>query len=246
MPTASPTNSRNDTALTVPLGRIVSVLAVRPILILAMGLLVLALGQSLVWTNALVIIVDIVSLIAVHLAMHAEDRRLSDLFRPARWSDIAWGLLCFVALLVALVVVTFLATYVVNLIVYHGPPPAKKAGAGLHIPLIVGILALIAPATVALAEEAVYRGYAQPRLARKVPAAASLFIVAAVFALQHWGFALNDPQTLIVKLVSTFAGGLVLGLLFLWLRRLVPLVLGHWLVDLLFLGLPTFFLALNV
>jgi uncharacterized protein len=39
--------------------------------------------------------------------------------------------------------------------------------------------------------------------------------------------------------------GLVLGALYLWLRRLAPVVFAHWLVDVLGLGLPILVMAVS-
>lgn len=223
-----------------PVGRIIGVLAVRPLLILALGLGLLAAGSSLMFANALVVIVDVIALIVVGRAMHAEGRRLRDLFAPWRWVDLAWGALLLVILVVGFLAANFLA----GLIVYGGalpvPPPAPD------VPLWVGLVAvLIAPLTIAGAEEAVYRGYAQPRLGRRIGSLGALVVVAVVFGLQHVGFALTSGPDVAAKVLTTLLAGLVLGGLWLWMRRLVPLVLAHWGLDLLFLGLPTLLLAVG-
>lgn len=224
----------------IPVLRIVGVLAARPVLILVLGLLVLAAGQTLLWTNALVVIVDLATFGVLALAMRAEGRSLLDLMRPWRWVDLAWGALMLVILLVGFLVSNVLA----NLIVYQGAPPAAT-GALPHIPVWAGIIALvIAPATIALAEEGVYRGYAQPRLARRTGRLLSIVLVAAVFGIQHLGFVLGDGQAIAAKILTTFFAGLLFGALMLWLKRIMPLVIGHWVLDLVMLGLPTLVLAL--
>jgi membrane protease YdiL (CAAX protease family) len=43
--------------------------------------------------------------------------------------------------------------------------------------------------------------------------------------------------------IDTAAPGLVLGALYLWLKRLAPLVFAHWLIDVLGLGLPILILT---
>ena len=45
--------------------------------------------------------------------------------------------------------------------------------------------------------------------------------------------------------IDTAAPGLVLGALYLWLKRLAPLVFAHWRIDVLGLGLPNLFLAVS-
>lgn len=224
----------------VPLLRVLGVLAVRPLLILVLGIGLLAANLSLLHANALVVVVDIVALGLVALAMRAEGRRLRDLFTPWRWLDLAWG-----ALLLLILVVGFLAAnFAANLIVYGGAPP-MPAGAAPSVAVWVGLVAfLIAPLTIALSEEAVYRGYAQPRLQQRFGRIGALVGVAVVFGLQHVGFALTSGPDVAAKVLTTFFAGLVLGGLWLWMRRLLPLVLAHWGLDLLFLGLPTLALAL--
>lgn len=223
-----------------PMLRIAGVLALRPVLILALGAGLLALNLSLVYSNALVVVVDVIALAVVGLAMPAEGRRLRDLFGPWRWLDLAWG-----ALMLVIVLIGFLVSNVAaNLIVHGGAPPAA-AGAAPSIPLWAGLVAfLVAPLSIALAEEAVYRGYAQPRLQRGLGRIGSLVVVAIVFGLQHIGFALTSGPDVAAKVLTTLFAGLILGGLWLWMKRLMPLVLAHWGLDLLFLGLPTLALAL--
>lgn len=162
-------------------------------------------------------------------------RPLRDLFRPLRWVDLAWG-----ALLLVILCAGFLAAnFAANLLVHGGAPPVA-AGPTPSIPLWVGLVAvLIAPLSIALSEEAVYRGYAQPRLQARIGQIGALVVVALVFGFQHAGFALTSGPDVAAKVLTTVFAGLLLGGLWLWMRRLLPLVLAHWGLDLLFLGLPT-------
>lgn len=229
-----------EPATKASLARILAVLAVRPVLILAMGLTLLAANLPLIYANALVVLVDLAALAAVALAMRAEGRHLRDLFRPWRWVDLAWGALMLVILLVGFLASNFAA----NLIVYGGAPPVPSE-ATPNVPLWIGLVALlVAPLTIAVAEEAVYRGYAQPRLAGRLGTTLALILVAAIFGVQHIGFALTSPADIAAKVLTTAFAGLILGALVLWMKRIAPLVLGHWGLDLLFLGFPTFLLAL--
>lgn len=229
---ATPTPAPETAPPPVPVTRLIGVLAVRPVLILALGMILVAANVSLVYSNALVVLIDIAALAAVALAMRAEGRGLRDLFRPWRWVDLAWGALMLVILLVGFLASNFAA----NLIVYGGAPPVSDELPS--VPLWVGLVAaIVAPLTIAVAEEAVYRGYAQPRLAGRIG-------IAIVFGVQHIGFALTSPADVAAKVLTTLFAGLILGALMLWMKRIVPLVLGHWGLDLLFLGLPTLMLAL--
>lgn len=237
--TAPPPLAETTVQTHTPVLRILGVLAVRPVLILALGLILLSANLSLIYANALVVVVDLAALAVVALAMRAEGGSLIELFRPIRWIDLAWGALMLIILLIGFLISNFAA----NLIVYGGAPPLPS---GLpSVPLWVGLVAvLIAPLTIAVSEEALYRGYAQPRLARTLGTAVALILVAGIFGIQHSGFALTSPADLAAKVLTTCFAGLVLGALMLWMKRLAPLVLAHWGLDLLFLGLPTLFLAL--
>lgn len=237
---AVPTSATGADASTASATRVAGVLAVRPLLILAMGALLLGANLSLMYANALVVIVDVIALAVVAAAMRAEGKRLRDLFTPWRWVDLAWGAL----LLVILTVGFFASNFAANLIVYGGAPP-MPAGPAPSVPLWVGLVAvLIAPLSIAVAEEAVYRGYAQPRLQRHLGRIGALVLVAVVFGIQHVGFALSSGPDVAAKVLTTIFAGLILGGLWLWMRRLMPLVLAHWGLDLLFLGLPTLAIAL--
>lgn len=223
----------------VPALRVAGVLAVRPVLIALLGIALIAANLSLMYTNALVVLVDVVALGVVALAMRAEGRRLRDLFAPLRWVDLAWGAL----LLVILVVGFLVANFAANLIVYGGAPPV--ADTTPVVPLWVGLVAvLVAPLSIALAEEAVYRGYAQPRLQRSLGRIGALVVVALVFGIQHTGFVLTSGPAVAAKVLTTVLAGLLLGALWLWMRRLLPLVIAHWGLDVLLLGLPVLALAL--
>lgn len=246
-PTASNTTTRTSSTTSTPVGsaaavpvlRIAGVLAVRPLLILLLGGGLLAANLTLMYANALIVIIDVIALGVVALALRAEGRGLRELFGPWRWVDLAWGAL----FLLIFAVGFFASNYAANLIVYGGAPPAAT-GAVPQIPLWVGLIAvLIAPLTIAVSEEAVYRGYAQPRLEPRLGRAGALILVAVIFGLQHTGFALTSAPEVAARVLTTLFAGLILGALWLWLRRLMPLILAHWGLDVLFLGLPTLALA---
>src|SRR5699024_9962002 len=119
---------------------------------------------------------------------------------------LAWGALLLVILVIGFLAANFLA----NLIVYGGAPPAPSSAP--DIPLWVGLVAVVvAPLTIAAAEEGVYRGYAQPRLGRRIGTLGALVVVAVVFGLQHVGFALTSGPDVAAKVLTTLLAGLVLG-----------------------------------
>ena len=52
-------------------------------------------------------------------------------------------------------------------------------------------------------------------------------------------------QAVVARVLTTFLVGLVLGALYIWLKRLAPLVFAHWLIDVLGLGLPILVLTVS-
>ena len=188
--------------------------------------------------NVLIIPVDVVTLLLVHRLLRAEGRGLADLLRPVRGGDLAWGLLCGLIVVLA----WFPASFIAGLVAYRGPMPTA---AHQSVPLWIALVSVtIMPVTIGLAEEALYRGYLQPRLAGVLGQARAVIAASAFFAVQHIAFAPFDPRAMIFGIVRTFLAGLVFAGLFLWRRRVAPLAVGHWLLDLLGLGLPLLLAAL--
>ena len=217
--------------VSTPWPRLALAMGLRPALLIAIGAALVAAGRSLLWMNILIIPIDVVTLLLVHRLLRAEGRGLADLLRPVRGGDLARGLLC--GLIVALVWVP--ASFIANLIAYQGPPPTTAYGAA---PLWIALVG------VGLAEETLYRGYLQPRLQGRVGLTGAVLTASAVFALQHIAFAPSDPRAMVAAVARTFLIGLMFAGLLLWRRRVVPLVVGHWLLDLLGLGLPLLLAAL--
>ena len=214
-----------------PWSRLALAVGVRPGLIIAIGAVLVAMGHSLLWMNVVIIMVDVVTLALVHRLLRAEGRGLADLLR-FRGADVGWGLLCGLIIRVAWMP----AFFVGNLVAYQGAPPASSYP---PVPLWIGVLSItIMPVTIGLAEEALYRGYLQPRLQGRIGLVGAVLAASVVFGLQHIGFALPDAQAMVANVVRTFLAGLVFAGLLTWRRRVAPLAVGHWLMDLLGLGLP--------
>lgn len=152
--------------------------------------------------------------------------------------DVLVGLGLFVVVAVSFVA----ASFVGNLIAYRGAPPA--GGAAPQVLLGLGLVSLLVmPVTVAVAEEAVYRAYALPRLAGRIGPGCAALVSSLLFGLQHVFFAIGDPRAMVARFAATFLVGLVLSALWFRIKRIWPLVVAHWLLDLLFLGLPMMALA---
>ncbi|GAB3704111.1 CPBP family intramembrane glutamic endopeptidase [Mariniluteicoccus flavus] len=194
-----------------------------------------------IWMNLAIVVVDVVCLVTLASVLGREGssvRRLLSSDRPGR--DALWGLGLFVPIAIAF----FAATFVGNLVAYRGAPPA--AGAMPHVPLGLGLVSLIVmPATVAVVEEALYRAYALPRLGASVGKVGAVVISATLFGLQHVFFAIGSPQEMIARFVTTFLAGLAFGALWFRIGRVWPLIVAHWLLDVLFLGVPMLMLAMG-
>ena len=223
-------------------------LVMRPLLILALGILtplVVRLAnpnaswqEAAAYENATVILVDVITIGVVAMLLARQSRRIGDLlnFRPA---DIGWGLLVALILLAGF----FVCTFIGNLIVYRGPPPIPEEI--IRVPLVVGLVAMIAPLTIAVAEELLYRGWLQPHFEARLGHWPGMLLVALAFGVQHIGFALGSPAAMASKVIATALVGVLFGVLYWWRKRLMPLVVGHAVLDLLGLGIPTLVTALS-
>lgn len=217
-------------------------LLLRTVLLFALvGVLRLVVPQSwpagLIMTNALIMVVDLATLVAVIMVLRSGRVGLGGLLGTFRPRDVLWS-----ALITVIALAGFLVANIAgNLIAYGGPPPT---GGTLAVPLWVGLGAIPAALTIGLAEEVLYRGVGQDQLTRRFGRLPALLIVSGCFALQHVPLALVSGPAVLAKVIMTFLVGLLLGALLIKLRRLWPLVVAHAVVDLIFLGLPTLLLAL--
>ena len=190
-------------------------------------------NRALLWADVTVVIVDVITLLVLSRLLARQDRRLRDLLAPS-WSATAWGLLAFIILFVGF----FVSTFIGNLIAYQGPPPASGVSHG--VPMWMGWWTLIImPVTIALAEEGLYRGYAAEALESRLHKAAALVVIAFFFALQHTALTSLSPRAQVARFVTTFLGGLLFGgMRWRWRGGLWSLVVAHWGLDVLGLGLP--------
>jgi len=190
-------------------------------------------NRALLWANVTVVIVDVITLLVLSRLLARQDRRLRDLLAPS-WSGTAWGLLAFIILQIGFSASTFIGI----LVAYQGDPPASGV---LHgVPMWMGWwVLLVMPVTIALAEEGLYRGYAAEALESRFHKAAALIVIAFFFALQHAALTPLSPRAQLARFITTFLGGLLLGGMR-WRCRggLWPLVVAHWGLDVLGLGLP--------
>lgn len=259
MTTRTPSDGKPSTVSRTPRAPVLAaVLLMRPVLI-ALGTLatygvVASTGRPDAWAYAValgnvhtVVLADGVTIAVIARLARREGLRLRDLVGIVRGRvlrDVGVGSGIGV-LLYATFVVAIFAGGAVSSLVFGAT--AAAPGASLALPLWYGLWTLLVlPVTVGIAEELLYRGWAQPRVrartGRTVPA---VLLVALAFGLQHVAFHLSDPAAAVARFVTTFLIGIVFGVLYLRLRRLLPLIVGHWLVNVVGLGVPVLLISLG-
>lgn len=185
--------------------------------------------------------VNIVSLVLAGWLLKREGSTIRSVIgfdRSRLGRDIAWGALWLMVLWVPFVVAimgTMFALYGADM--FHrfetvfAPDVAAIPALGFTSSIIFAIVAVITFAPLnAPAEEIVYRGYSQGRLARCHPIAAVL-VPSLLFGIQHVAFAAT-PAAMLVYAVAFFAWGLGSALIYRWQRRLMPLIIAHVIVNL--------------
>jgi membrane protease YdiL (CAAX protease family) len=198
--------------------------------------------MSLNLTNfSLVLTADLGSFLLLRWLLQREGLTFRQLlnFKAPLWKEILLGVVLTVLFLVA-----FYFSNIVSWIVVYGPdvftnPPTFDSASLPQTPMWVlwwGLLVL--PITVGVLEEFLYRGYLQPRLIALTNSRwLGIVLTAFFFGLQHIVLPLYDAPTSMSRFVSTFLIGLLFGVLYHRQKRLLPLIIAHWLVDVIGLGL---------
>ncbi len=193
-------------------------------------------------------------LLLIHFTRQ-EGLRLRDLlgpFRRERW--LREGLLG-LGLFVGLAVI-FQVGALLGMLAVYGPgifDPEQAATMGSDMAFVQPPLwvfwwsLLVLPVSVAFVEQMTYQGYALPRLVRLFGGRswAALLVVSLGFALQHTALPLVDAQMSLARFLGTLPVGLAFGLVYLRLGRLWPLIMAHWALDFLGLGLLPLLAVLN-
>lgn len=185
--------------------------------------------------------VNILCLVLIARRLRRDGRRLRDLmdFVPRRLVvDALWGLLW-----LAVLSLPFTATIMLVVWLQHGEgmfvametlffDPAAVPDLP---PLVWTILALIAVLTFAPlnapAEELVYRGVSQRGLAERIPVWLAIIVPSILFALQHVWYA-PTPDAVVVFIAAFFVWGVVSGIIYRLQKRLMPIIVAHFQVDL--------------
>ncbi|HHV22969.1 MAG TPA: CPBP family intramembrane metalloprotease [Propionibacterium sp.] len=224
---------------------IIGVLLLRTVLLFATTTALIPVTGSylnaLAWGNVTIVAVDIISVIVIAALLRRQGRSLRELI-GAKLSDTGWGLVLWPIATIGFVAASFIG----NLVAYQGPPPATTLSV-VTPPLLFLALwtTVIMSATVAIAEEVLYRGWAQTELTTRTNRGLGLVIMAFFFALQHAALTPLELRAQVARFITTFLAGLMFGALYLWRKRLWPLIIAHWLLDVVGLGLPILLAALS-
>lgn len=186
--------------------------------------------------------VNIVSLWLVARFLRSEGQDLRSLFIPARrpmLRETGWGLLWILVLylpFVAAIMGTMWALHGPEMFtafetVFFDPQAATIAHPGWGLAL--GIIAVLTFAPLnAPAEEAVFRGYSQSRLLRRWSVLATVLLCSLAFGAQHAFFA-PTADAMIVYVVAFTVWGIGSALIVLRQKRLLPITIAHFIVNLL-------------
>jgi membrane protease YdiL (CAAX protease family) len=188
------------------------------------------------------LVVNLISLALVRRALHAEGLRARDLI-DSSWrrlgTDVLWGLLWLAVLWIpfALAVVgvgfalfgTDLSTRFETL--FYDPTYVPTFDRAILTLLAIVTVLTFAPLN-APTEELLYRGYAQGGLFRRGwPAVWAILVPAAIFATQHVFYAAT-PAAVPIYLVAFLVWGIGSGIIVRWQGRLMPIIVAHFLVNL--------------
>lgn len=118
-----------------------------------------------------------------------------------------------------------------SLLVY-GTPVAPQIFAPLPLPATLYAV-LIFPLLWGITEQTTYNGYVLPRFQMlSGRTAMAVAMVALVWSAQHAVMPLTfDPAFMLYRLLSPLAFSTFIALVYLRLRRIVPLATAHWLMD---------------
>lgn len=186
--------------------------------------------------------VNVASLLIVRHLVHRHGGTVRGLigFERARLGrDLLWGLLWLV-----LLYLPFVVSIIAVMWALHGAamfdrfetvffdPAAMPAlpGPALAVLVVVAVLSF-APLN-APAEELVYRGYAQRGLASRLPVGGSIAVSALAFGLQHAFFA-PTVDAVVVYVCAFTVWGALSGIIVQRQGRLMPVIVAHFLVNLL-------------
>lgn len=187
------------------------------------------------------------------LALLARGGRARGLLGERPWlrgSDVAYGLLwlfvMFVPFAAAMSLVVLLlagpAGFAGAWETVFVPPTGAEVALGEAVSLALAVLVIaLFPVTNAPVEELYYRGHAQGELEEQgAPAWLAVLLPAALFGVQHL-FLAPSAAAMLVYVVAFTAWGATAGVIYRRRRRLMPLIVAHFLTNLMTSAVPLLF-----
>jgi membrane protease YdiL (CAAX protease family) len=116
-----------------------------------------------------------------------------------------------------------------NLLIYYGAPSVSDT---VTPSVWLALLRLIVvPVTVAVAEESLFRGYLLPRLQVHMGRVGAVIVSSLLAAAQYFAFSMGNWDAILAGFIGYFIVSLAFGALYLWFKRLAPLILAHWFFE---------------
>jgi membrane protease YdiL (CAAX protease family) len=182
------------------------------------------------WWTVYGTLIDIGCLLALTYFMRRERGNLRDLFglQPGRLRrDTLLGLVYALGILPFGILGGFIGT----VLIYGSAPAPIPIG---PLPVLGALYSLLIWPTVwAVAEELTYLGYALPRLEVLTGRTwVALLIVVFFWSIQHGAMPLRlDLRFMLWRSITPLPALLVVSLIFIRTRRLVPLMVAHWVAN---------------
>ena len=182
----------------------------------------LATAGSKVWLVA----IDVVTVLLVARLLTREGSSVRDLLDPKPYGK---NLLYAVAALVVVFLALSVGAFIGNFLIYYGAPTPSDT---IDPPVWIGVLrAVFAPITIAVAEESLFRGYLIPRLRVHLGRVGAVIVAALLAATQSFATNLGNTEAMLAGFISAFVIALAFGGLFLWVKKIAPLILVHWFLE---------------
>jgi membrane protease YdiL (CAAX protease family) len=184
--------------------------------------LTLALAGTKIW----IVVVDVLTVYLVVKLLAREGASLTPLLTPR---PVAWNLLRALGALIIVYFAFSFGGFAGNLLIYYGAPSVSDA---VTPPVWLGLVRLIVvPVTVAVAEESLFRGYLLPRLEVLMGRVGAVIVSSLLAAAQYFAFSMGNWDSILAGFIGYFIVNLAFGALYLWFKRLAPLILAHWFFE---------------
>jgi membrane protease YdiL (CAAX protease family) len=251
---ASPAPTEQSAAVSPEPARVVNLIGLPVLRVVLVGLAAVATWGVLVaagddasfppmmlYAATSMLVVNLVSLALVRRALHREGlraRALIDFSWRRLGTDVLWGLLWLAVLWIpfALAVLgvgyaMFGADVFVRFETLFYDPTYVPTFDRVLLTVLAFVAVLSFAPLNAPTEELVYRGYSQGGLrARGWPALWAIVVPATIFATQHVFYAAT-ADAVWIYLAAFFVWGVGSGIIVWWQRRLMPIIVAHFLVN---------------